>query len=416
MRYIIIFFLLPYYCFSQTSINDSIIKNKIEHQVKWNTNILFTTNGLNQAFLNSFTQGGYISDKTKEEWVNLSANNNIVFSDITNSISYINKKNNYEINIADRNIINISFSSDLMRLVLFGNFNYQDKRMDISNTNIRINRFQQYKFNYQFDLNKINFKTGVSYLVGNYHTTYIIKSGEVYTAPYGTFLDVNYDMNAIISDTANINPFANNGNGFAIDLTIDFKIKDYDIQLYMNDIGSIRWNPSSIIYNTDSTFIFSGIEVENILNFNDSIIEEYTTDDIFTMEKKDIKSYIPGKFGFTISKNINNRIKYIAAGLNLKWQPLTFEKSESFSSLINQGIQESNYIPLIWISTIAEIKHLNIIPKISYGGYGGDLNLGTALSIGKKNNILIGTEHLEDIFNGDQSKAVSFYLQIIKQF
>ena len=257
MRYIIILILLPYCCFSQKSSNDSIIKNKIEHQVKWNTNILFTTNGLNKAFLNSFTQGGYISDEMKERWINLSTDNNIVFSDITNSISYINKKNNYEINIADRNIINISFSSDLMRLILFGNFNYQDKRMDISNTNIRINRFQQYKFNYQFNVNKINFKTGISYLVGNYHTTYIIKSGEVYTAPYGTFLDINYDMNAIVSDTAKINPLANNGNGFAIDLTIDFKVKDYDIQLYMNDIGSIRWNPSSIIYNTDSTFIFS---------------------------------------------------------------------------------------------------------------------------------------------------------------
>ena len=417
MKWLIAIILIPNFVFSQKDTTISL-KNNTNNLVKWNTDFNFTTNGLNQSFLNSFTEGGYITDNVKNKWLDLSKENNIVYFELNNSISYENNAKKFGVEIADRNIINVSVSKDLMRLALFGNYNYQNQNLNISNTNVRLTRFQQYRFNYSFNYKKLNVKTGLSYIVGNYLTSYNIKSGNIYTANYGSLIDINYEMSAFISDTANLNPFANNGNGFAYDLVINYKLKYFDIKAYMYDVGSIKWNPSSITYSADSTFIFSGVEVDNILNFNDSILEEYSNNDIFTNENSKITSYIPGQFGFIVSKNINNKkISSYSCGINFKWQPHTTNKTTSFSEIFSDGFKESNYNPLIWGSTTYETKYIDIIPTFSFGGYSNDLNIGTVLKIGKKkNSFLLGTDNLEDIMNGENAKALSFMLQFIKQF
>ncbi|GIS07914.1 MAG: hypothetical protein CM15mP112_00260 [Flavobacteriales bacterium] len=48
------------------------LKNNTNNLVEWNTKFNFTTNGLNQSFLNSFTKGSYISDNVKNKWLDLS--------------------------------------------------------------------------------------------------------------------------------------------------------------------------------------------------------------------------------------------------------------------------------------------------------------------------------------------------------
>tara|TARA_B100000900_G_scaffold150738_1_gene128094 strand:+ start:9146 stop:10399 length:1254 start_codon:yes stop_codon:yes gene_type:complete len=417
MKWLIAIILIPNFVFSQKD-TTILLENVNKNLVKWNTEFNFTTNGLNQSFLNSFTDGGDISVDIKNQWLDLSKESNTIYFELNNSISYQNNIKKFGLEIADRNIINVSVSKDLLRLALFGNYNYQNKNLNISNTNIRLNRFQQFKFYYDFKYKKLNIKTGLSYLIGNYLTSYNIKSGNIYTANYGSTIDINYDMKAYVSDTSNINPFANNGNGVAYDLIINFKIKDFKIEAYMYDIGSIKWKNSSIAYSADSTFIFSGVEVENILNFNDSILDEYSNNDIFTNENSKVTSYIPGQFGFYVTKNNNNKkISSYSGGINFKWQPHTTNKSESFSKLLENGFIESNYTPLIWSSTTYETKYIDIIPKFSFGGYSNDLNIGTVLKIGKKKNSFnLGTYNLEDIINGENAKALSFILQFIKQF
>ena len=41
----------------------------------------------------------------------------------------------------------------------------------------------------------------------------------------------------------------------------------------MLDLGYINWNNNSQNIYLDSTFTFNGIEVDNIFDFNDSILE-----------------------------------------------------------------------------------------------------------------------------------------------
>jgi hypothetical protein len=224
-------------------------------------------------------------------------------------------------------------------------------------------------------------------------------------------------MTAFVTDTSDFSVFANNGNGVAIDLSTDFSIQEYDIHLSLMNLGFIMWNPSSITLATDSAFNFQGVEVEDIFNFNDSVLEANNiTDDVLRTNTTSFKSYIPCTVHLSVSgKTEYKYLKTYTSGIVAKWQPYMDNEPLSFTK-INQGFRESNFSTLYYIHSIFNAKYSDVIPSLSYGGYSNNTNIGLALSKGKGKKITIGTHHLEDIFNGDKAKAVSLYFNIQLQF
>jgi len=408
MKKILIIFCTPLLLFSQES----------KHTVTWNSNFLFESNGLDRSFLNSMLYGGHITGSMKTEWINAGDNDNVIYSEISNGFTYINtNKRNIGFSFSDRNILNASFTDDLLRIGFEGNFNHQDKTLDISNTSIRADRFQQYKIIYGVNRKSINMNLGFSYLVGNHHLSYIIQKGSVYTAPFGTYLDIEYDMHAFVTDTSDLSLSANNGNGLAIDFSTDFSYKEYDIHLSVTDLGFIMWKASSITLATDSAFKFQGIEVDDIFNFNDSVIEANNLiDDVSKTNTSSFKSYIPATIHLSVSGETEYKyLKTYTAGIVAKWQPYMDNEPLSFAK-INQGFNESNFSPLYYINSFFNTKYCDVIPSLSYGGYSKDGNIGVALSKEGKYKLLLGTHHLEDILSGDDAKAVSVYFSVARQF
>ena len=389
-----------------------------KHEMQWNTNILFESNSLDKIFLDYMLYGGQITDNIKSKWISAGDNNNIIYSEISNHLSYRYhfKNNNISFSVADISILNASATDDFLRLALEGNFYYQDRTLDFSGTSIRADRFQQYKITYTKGINNMKINGGISYLAGNHHISYILKKGSLYTAPFGTYLDVEYSMNAFVTDTSDFSLFANNGNGIAMDIGIDFTTKEYDISISLSDLGFIMWNNSSITLATDSTFNFQGIEVDDIFNFNDSVLEANNIqDDITKTNNNSFKSYIPATLHLSLSgKKEDKYIKNYILGIIAKWQPFMDNKPLSLEK-ISQGFKESNYSPLYYVNTKFYLKSFNISPTFSYGGYSKNENIGLALSKGLKNKFTIGTYHLEDLFNSE-GNSVGAYFNIHLQF
>jgi hypothetical protein len=413
MKKIILILCTPLLLYSQQKLDF----NKPNHnQIQWNSNFLFESNGLNKNFLNTMLYGGHITDNLKNNWINLGDDRNIFYSEISNSFSYKNSKYNIGLSVADRNIINTSFLDDLMRLAFYGNFNYQNETLDFSNTNIRADRFQQYKLYYILNFNTTSITIGGSFLAGNHHTSFIVNNGSLFTDTNGIRLDAHYDIHSFVTDTSSFDPFVRNGNGLALDLSADFMIKDYKVNIYLQDAGFIMWNSKSISLATDTNFSFSSTEITDIMSFNDSLLNDYNTIDDLKTKNKSIKTYIPANFGFSVMRQSSlEYFETISAGFNVKWQPYYDNSPLSFAKL-GQGIRESNYAPLYWLSAVSKLKYFNALPTLSYGGYSNDFNLGLALSKGEKNKLTIGTQHLEDVFSGDKAKSVSVYFNIKLQF
>ena len=273
------------------------------------------------------------------------------------------------------------------------------------------------KIRYGTSINRVKINGGFSYLAGDYHLSYIVEQGSLYTAPFGAYLDVEYSMSAFVTDTSDFSAGANNGNGLAIDFGTDFSIQEYDVHLSLTDLGFIMWNTSSITLATDSTFNFQGIEVEDIFNFNDSVLEANNIkDDVLKTNTTSFKSYIPATFNLSISgKTKNIYFENYTIGIIAKWQPYQDDMALSIEK-IEQGFKQSNYMPLYYIKSEVHAKYFTLLPSISYGGYTEDTNIGLAISRGKKNRFALGTQHLEDLINNDNATAVSIYLNMIIQF
>ncbi|MBT3621501.1 MAG: hypothetical protein HN535_01935, partial [Flavobacteriales bacterium] len=183
MKKILFILCTPLFLLAQTDEN--------KHSIEWNTNLLFESSSLDKSFLNTMLYGGYITDSMKTNWINAGGKNNILYSEISNGLSYnFNfKKQSFGFRFADRNILNASFTDDLLRLGFEGNFHHQDKTLDFGGTSIRADRFQQYTFTYGTEIKAVKVSTSLSYLAGNHHLSYIIEKGSLYTAPFGTSLD-----------------------------------------------------------------------------------------------------------------------------------------------------------------------------------------------------------------------------------
>jgi hypothetical protein len=410
-KILIILLIVPHILLAQNKLN--------KHSIEWNTNLIFESSSLDKSFLNTMLYGGYITDNIKTNWINTGGNNNVLFSEITNGLSYSLERNNntFGFSFKDRNILNASFTDDLLRLAFEGNFYYEDKTLDFGATSIRADRFQQYILFYATTFKQVKVSTSISYLSGNHHLSYIIEKGSLYTAPYGTSLDIAYDINAFVSDTASLNLFENNGNGLSIGLSTEFQFKEHTIHLSFSDLGFIMWDPTSITLAADSNFAFSGIEIDDFYSFNDSLIYvDDSTEDFPSSQKGKFKSYIPATFHFKVSGNSDYKyLKNYTFGIQGKWQPYLDNTPLSIEK-IEQGFKESNFKRLYYMHSVFSTKYCDVIPTLSYGGYSSDTNFGFALSKGKKHNFTIGTHHFEDLLKSNSAKAVSVYFNIKFQF
>lgn len=402
--------------YSQDKSNSYRMKH---NTIQLNSHISLESNNLNTNLLNTLLYGGYIDDEMKDNWINTGDKNNKLNSEFINGIRYIfqNKNNRYfYLQISDINNLSSNFTDDFLKLILYGNFNYQGDTLDFSNTSIRINRYQQYKFGYNFNIikDKTNYNIGaaLAYLSGNHYMQLNIDEGNLYTHEMGTSLDINYDIKTMMTDTSNFSPFTNNGNGVSLDFSLHINKEDNIIGVHMRDLGFIKWKKNSIINNTDSSFRFSGIEIEdfnNITAFNDSILD-------ITLSKKNnyFRSFIPAKITFSYNKILDHNIfKNIWIATHTIWQPFYVEGGIN-TDLIYRGFKESVYDNSLEVISNLNIELVNFSLGFRKSGITEKTNL--ILEISDKKEILkIGTFHLNEFFNNDKNSS-SLYFSLTARF
>tara|TARA_Y100000746_G_C15467659_1_gene434830 strand:- start:1733 stop:2965 length:1233 start_codon:yes stop_codon:yes gene_type:complete len=391
-----------------------------DREVYLNSNLNIESNSLNTGLINEIFSG-YINNDLKNQI--LENNNRHLFNiSFVNSLKYREKiKNNlfYNFSFSDISQINAKFDNDLLKIILNGNYQYQNQTLEFDKTRIRANRYQQFKLFIENKKNKFSYGFGLSYLHGNHNLTIISNIASIYTAPMGEYLNLDYDINSYITDTSDFSLFENNGNGISFDLTTSLSIFNHNFDLYIYDLGFINWSENSQNIYIDSSYIFNGISIDNVFEFNDSILElSNIVDDYDNINDntRSFKSYLSSNIGIKVSKKVKgNRFGYITYGLNTKWHPYLDNKKLSFKK-IRQGFEQSDYKPYYYIKTEIKTNKFSIFPKIGYGGYTNNFNLDLALLIERKISFAFGTQHLESLFSKENSYGIGAYLQIYKAF
>jgi len=398
----------------------SLLLYSQEKSIYLNSDITFETNAINGSFINELLFNGYINNTMKDNVLSINTDKHIVNFTFNNSIKYtepLEKGFSLNLSISDINNLNATFNNDLLKLILKGNYESQNELLEFNQTRLRANRYQQLKLFLDYKKNNSNIGIGLSYIQGNHHLTLVSNRGSLFTSYLGESLDLDYDINTYITDTSSFSPFNNNGNGIALDLSASISMFNHKLDIYLIDLGFILWNNKSSNIYVDSSFSFNGIEIDNVFEFNDSILEASNIIDDYDNlinENKRFKSYLSSNIGVRISKKVkNDRFGMITYGVNTKWQPYLDDKRLSFKK-IKQGFVESNYKPFYYVETEIITKKYSLLPKIAYGGYTSNLNLDLGIKFRRKISVTLGTHHLEYLFTKENSRGFGLYIKLFK--
>ena len=408
--------------YPQSSPNDELISmanksSNFSSQISFDSEINIESNTLDNNILNKFLFGGTINQKLKNIWLSQFRKNNIVNLELNNGINFTKNLSSGDLlfSIYDKNHINLNINKDLLKLILNGNYEYQEELLSFNSSNLRVTRFQQYKIGYNLRFKKNQISLAISYLQGNHNINIVVNEGSLFTYTNGESLDLNYNINSFITDTSSYNFLNSNGNGLAIDFSSTINFNRSKINFYVDNLGYIKWNRKSINNSIDSTFNFNGITINNFNNLYDSILDYNDSYSInITDQNIKYKTYITADIGINFQQKVTlYNIKKIMFGINSKWQPLLDNKKLSFKK-IRQGIIESNYKPKIYISTEIPYKNFSLLCNLNNGGYTKKTNLDLGIEINRKFTYIIGSKSINQILKTNAKQYFSLYLSIIK--
>jgi hypothetical protein len=264
----ILFTVLFFNLSAQSPVNPVFIENSAQKAIHFNGSYNFMSNSLSNEFAGILFYGGYIDEETKtKEQARLNKMNSVgAFAHTEMIASNLWGKDSSRIKIGvvagNYNYIGWQYSDDFFNLVFFGNKNYVGKVADLSKTSYSVNQFS--KLGASFFLPKDKLTINIALVAGHAHAQGSYNNLSLFTHPDAAQIDIGVKGNSIFADTSKNSL---KGIGGAIDLYFRAYEDNRNgfLNIYVVNAGLVNWNNSRQI-NFDTTYSYSGIEFNNLLN------------------------------------------------------------------------------------------------------------------------------------------------------
>jgi len=324
----------------------------------------------------------------------------------------------FSLGFYDRTEVDFGFSKDLFNLVFFGNEMFMGKQINLNNTYLSATKFQQINIALsriiqlsnanQYIPSQIEVGLGYSYLIGNSHVDFSTKDSYIEIGNDGEYINTNLNFIANIADTNELNLFGSQGSGYALDLLLNLKKEENNIHFSIADLGNINWNKNAVNYSSQKEISFSGLEIDNLLTINDSLIQvqlDSLADINYVKKGSKFRTYLPTTYHLAYKRDLNiNRyflqnFDYIVVGRIGKHR---------------KGLIPANFKPQYYVGTHFSYKGLHLRTSYSVGGYSKSawqMELGQNI-LWQHFQLVLGTYHFGSIFKGINSSNADFYFSL----
>lgn len=255
----------------------------VQHSIAFSGEYTAGSDALYNSFLNSLYKGDFLDSATKAEQAGqlLTANRFGMYAGLSAAYSWRNKPDSlkweFTIALRDRQSAFGTFAPDAFILAFQGNRPFRGQTADISNSRLTYLHWQQLQFEAKYYTadRKSEAAIGFSFLNGQNLNEVTIRSGKLFTSNDGTVIDASADASYFSNDTAKTKYMSRNGSGtcfnFRFSTLLGDSVSKFRSQLMFSvqDLGYIRWNEKSIVYNTDTSLHYIGVDATNLL-LNDS--------------------------------------------------------------------------------------------------------------------------------------------------
>ncbi len=328
------------------------------------------------SFINVLSRGGTITPEMKTTASSRQNTINRLGGEGNIDISYYNfnallfDKYGYYFNASSKRSAGIEYTGDLFRSVFYGNYAFQGDTIDLVKTGLH-NRLYN---SFQFGIVNQNLKLGLTYTSIQKEMNALIQEGGIYTSPNGTFIDAQ--VNGQMIETNNLpGYFQQNGWGIGVNFEFTNKLNVLDsnsnsrIVAGLNNFGLQFLNNNTSTSSIDTNFLFSGMHIQNLSDFSQSLFPQNLTD--------------------SISYNEVNHRRFGALPFELYIHKVGGKLNAKFHTTYGMRYRsQSNYSTLIYVGAEYYLNQIFTAGAIvSYGGY-SKFQLGSHFRIHKDNFIM----------------------------
>ena len=372
----------------------------------------YNSSTITSAFLTNFLQGSYINDNLKQQVVsNFQTANRLGYSLNYGAIGVlyndtINKKHafNFFVALRHKDYINANFAADVFNIAFYGNAPYAGETAKLSPFNLNSLSYQQLEIGSVCTNigGKAKLGVGLSFLSGQQLQEVNMSTGYLYTDTYGQYIQLNSDTKYNASDSTPGHTYLN-GYGASLDIyfSLPYKIasKNGILSCSITDLGFIKWNSRSLLYNKDTTYKYDGITINNLNDLQNAAINNLSKDSLqnkyFPLTAKSFYTSIPT----TVSINANTDFGKMNLELGA-WY-----------------IFNSNSLPYYYVQGDKSFTHgWHTDLQLGYGGYATyNASIGVMKQI-KNTEVKFDVYHLQGIIFPDKMGGAGALIEILHTF
>lgn len=258
-----------------------------ENSFEFYTDFGFFNSSINGKLLsNSY---GFLDNNDKNNIINSLQTKNNIALESNHSLAYNNKKG-WGLVLSNNIGVYATYPKSLVQLTLLGNQSFKGESLKLTPLNLTAYHYSQIDFSYQWS-KKIN--TSIGLLFGHQLATIKVNTANFFTESNAAYINYDLGIESHFSDTSDIqnNIFKNNGFGVAFGISYSDKIRKGSYNIALSDIGFISWNEKTTNAIIESQFQFEGINVDDFIAFNDSLIENEFNDTQEDLKKSNVASH-----------------------------------------------------------------------------------------------------------------------------
>ncbi|MCS6933930.1 MAG: DUF5723 family protein [Chitinophagales bacterium] len=225
-----------------------------------------------------------------------------------------------------RQFRNLSAGKQAYELVFYGNAQFEDKTIDLSNIRVQNFIYNQYSLGvfkeFQYPRLWMEFGVSLSFLQCANHQQIFTRQSSLYTAPDGEYLDIQYDLTFNGAREGAVGFYQLNGKGVSGDLHLALKKPgNWRVGVDLRDVGHLYFRKAPYNYTAANTVRFQGIVLPDLLKLSPGTFDTLNLDsavraNLPQRSNREYGTMTPMQAQLVFSKSLLRSKLVLNAGLN----------------------------------------------------------------------------------------------------
>lgn len=231
-------------------------------------NVGLFNNSINEPLLSQ--SYGFLDNTEKANIIDALNSKNYIQFELDNKISYQNKKR-WGLSFGNHAGLFAKYNESMVELSLLGNSPFKDVSLQLAPLEVTAFHYSKLEANYQWHP---SFSSSLAIISGHQLAKLDVGNAIFSTGVSGSSVGYELDLEAHYTDTTDLinNAFRHNGIGATLGFSLIDSTDDGYYTISIKDLGFIRWNESTNNVYINSSWTFEGINVDDFIEFNDSLV------------------------------------------------------------------------------------------------------------------------------------------------